>query len=466
MLYTVGIAFSRVTNFLLLPLYLASLATEEYGALGLVESVVRILVLVAMMGTPQAVIKLGVDLADDPEKRRRLAATSMSWAGLAGIGLGGLMAIAWPYLTPYIGGVPLWPVAAAGLCGVAGAAMFQVAVADIQGRRKSTQHTVYSAAQSCLLILFVVPLLTILKLGPSAILLATAISFAVATVLVAMKTKHRLSPTLDRPLLRQALQFGIPLLPYYLAAVVLQTTDRFMLASFATDGLTAVGVYAFGAKLGSALTMVGVGFQRAWLPFFMEEQSRGAGKDWRRVRAFSLRSIIVLGALACVMALTAPELTRVLAPEEYAGGAVVAGVIAFAAVLSAWSQMCVSVLMGEQRTSRMIWWFTVPVAILNIGLNLWLVPIHGALGAAWATVAAMAVNALLTSFAAVKLKGVPLNVVLAGVVAVVCFGVVWFGASLGVFSRYGLALAVVVGVAVVALRMRAQKDNAGDSKIG
>ena len=119
-LYTLGIAATRFANLILLPLYLRTLSKEDYGALGVLEQLVQMLVILTMAGGMETLVKIGTDLRDEPEQQLRLVSTMTTWMVLSGLGFAALGALVWPWTGNLLGGIPLWPLGLCSLTTVAG----------------------------------------------------------------------------------------------------------------------------------------------------------------------------------------------------------------------------------------------------------------------------------------------------------------------------------------------------------
>lgn len=394
-LYTVGIAATRFANLLLLPLYLSLLSKEEYGALGVLEQVVQVLVMLTMAGGMETLVKIGSDLRDDPEAQRKLVSTMATWMLLAGIGVALLTALAWPLLGETFGGVALLPMGALALSGVAGSAIFQSLSAHLQVMGEAKKHTAYAALRTALNVVIAVPLLIFTDLGVSALLLAASASWWVGTLLLFRALPRGLALGFDQVLLGRVLRYGVPLMPHLAAAIIFQATDKLMLAASELHGLEEVGVYSVGSRIASGVMMLGLGLQRAWLPYFFQEAGRDDHAGWQRVARLSFWSMGGMASAVAVLALLAPELVSVIAPDGYASAAAVTAVLCLSTLFRTGALVASAVVLHSPRAYR-IWLASVPAAVLNVALNALLIPRYGALGAAWATVVAMGLNTLFT----------------------------------------------------------------------
>lgn len=458
-LYTLGIAVARFANLLLLPLYLSVLSRQEYGVLGICEQLVNVLVMLTAAGGMETLVKLGSDLRDDADAQRRLVVTMTTWMFVVGVGIALVCAVLWPFIGDRLGGIALLPTGALALTGVGGAAAFQALSAHLMASGEARKHTTWAALRTGLNVAIGAPLLVWTDLGVHALLLAAASSYWIGavTLMWGLPRGFGFGRVFDVPLLRRSLAYGVPLLPHLGASLALQSVDKFMLAASGPDGLETVGVYSVAARIASGVMMLGLGMQRAWLPFFFREAAGHAGdptvdEGLARIRRLSFWNMAAMASAVAGLVLVAPELVALIAPEGYASAAAITGVLCLATLLRTGAQLASAVVLHDERRAHRIWLASVPAAVLNVGLCLALIPLFGAMGAAAAVCVAMAVNMVLSVVLAQRTRQIPFRhaaiVVLIGLVAAVVF----VSAGAGPWLRWSLV--VVVPLAAVALDAR------------
>lgn len=437
-LYTLGLFVLRTGNFLLLPLYTGLLSTAQYGAVGVVEMLVALVVIFAMMAQTHSLLRLGVDVEGDETARRQLLSSVVTWTVGAGVVLTAVAALAWPLYGPRLGGIELWPVGLAGLAGVAGTSVFRVSLSWLQFARRAQEHTALLIQRWLLLLAFVLFFLLVLGWRAEGILLAQALSFTCGAALALRKLPEGRDFRIHLPTLKASLIYGLPIVPHVLSGVIFQATDRALLA--AHSGLDEAGVYTLAAKLASAVFMVAMGAQRAWLPFFLREDRDAGQKGWGRVRKLSFFSVSVVACVAVGVALFSPEVVDLFAPGAYAGASEVVPILALAAFLRAYYLIAVSPVMADKKTARLIALATLPAAALNVVLNAWWIPDHGMVGAAWATFTSHAASLMLTSVLSRRARKVPFKFVKAALLLVLVASAMHFGVGASLLARFALAL--------------------------
>ncbi len=196
----------------------------------------------------------------------------------------------------------------------------------------------------------------------------------------------------DRALMVRAFRLGLPLSIGYLANFVLAAGDRLVIQSVA--GLDAVARYQIAYTVGSIPILL-LGFtNQAWLPRIAgirdgAERVRvaGASRDGLYLVVTPVFLGITLGAPIALQIVG----TAAFHPETLLGVVFMVALAAFPVVAYGASQR----LLVAMRRTRAVVAITIVAAVVNIGLNLLLVPVIGVLGSAAATFVAFGVLAAL-----------------------------------------------------------------------
>jgi O-antigen/teichoic acid export membrane protein len=141
-------------------------------------------------------------------------------------------------------------------------------------------------------------------------------------------------------------------------------------------------------KIASVITFVMVAFRTAWPAFaYSIEDDREARRTYSFVLtyllAFASWAALALGGLA-------PWWTDLLTAPKYHRAAEGIALLAFAgAVYAGYTVLAIG--SGRARKTQLNWVVTGTGAAINVGLNFWLIPAYGMVGAAISTLAAYVV---------------------------------------------------------------------------
>ncbi|MGO4686797.1 lipopolysaccharide biosynthesis protein [Brevundimonas sp. 2YAF1] len=203
----------------------------------------------------------------------------------------------------------------------------------------------------------------------------------------------------DRERLRNYAVYGYPIAASLGLALVLASTDRFLLAMFMDEA--AVGAYHAGYSIANrTLDVLFIWLGAAGTPALVMALERGGRDQLSAAAREQASTLILIGLPAAVgVALVARPLAEFMIGEDLRdAAALVTPWIALSALLSG-----VTVYYFHQaftlgrRTGWLLAAMSIP-ALANVILNIVLIPRFGVLGAAWATAASFAIG-LIASWA-------------------------------------------------------------------
>jgi O-antigen/teichoic acid export membrane protein len=223
----------------------------------------------------------------------------------------------------------------------------------------------------------------ILRMGVFGILLTTTITTIWQLSFGLWLFHMRASPwfTLEQRLFEGLLRAGSAALPGILALWALSYLDRLLLPTLGV-GPTERGLYGIAAKLASMMAILIVPFQQAWGPLALAmRHDDDAGATYAQVlNGFA----IVAFWLGLAISLFAPEILLIFTTPAYRGAAAFVAPLSYVAIANG---LAVAVGIGATIAKRT----DIPSmamlvgAIVNLLLNLVLIPPLGAFGAALAT---------------------------------------------------------------------------------
>jgi O-antigen/teichoic acid export membrane protein len=383
-IYGLGGIVSRILAILLLPLYTAYLTGADYGRVETLTALTAILVTLLRLGISSAFFRFYFD-SPEYENRLRVIRTSF-WFTMASATCGllaGLVAAGWIAdllaLGPNQDGlvraafVGLWA---------------QMNYEQLTSLFRVEERSVAFVCASLANILITVAATVVLVVGFDQHALGVIVGNFTGTLCVYFALlayrREQLGLVFDRALFREMNRFGMPLVPSALALWTLNFSDRFFIAHL--KGQQEVGHYSIGVRVASALTLLLVAFRTAWPAFAYSIDDE---REARRTYGFVLTYVMFVACWASLaLGLLSPWLVRLLTskPEYYEGSRVVAP-LSFAG--AAWAgYTVVAIGVGRARRTQFNWVVTGAAALLNVALNLTLIPPFGMMGAAVATVAA------------------------------------------------------------------------------
>lgn len=448
--YTVGNFLPRIGAFLLLPLYVRFLSRGEYGTVSLVMSIAGLLTIVYRLGLDGALMRLHFDESGD---RQRALYSTLTAVAIIAVIFGSLATVL--LLAPWFGqlfaGLSFAPY---GLLAIGIAAASAVAFSPGIFYRATGQASRFLLYALAIFITASVASVALVLLGWGATgLLVGQLAGAVFGMIVTIALVLRISGFHYEPsAIPAALRFGLPLVPHLVSAWALRLADRLLIGLLiglpAAQALGELGAYSLGYQLGYVLTVVISSFNAAWAPWFFRIADQASAPALFR----GMTTIVMAGALAVGVgtAALAPQIISIIARPDYASAADVLPIVAMASVLFAFYTMLTTVVFYAKATGRLAV-ITVAAALLNVAVNVLLIPPLGIVGAAWATFAAYTFFALATWRYAATVYPVHLDVrrlgLLGGVALVALISAAMSDASGTPILSASLRVAVALGFA-------------------
>jgi O-antigen/teichoic acid export membrane protein len=386
--YTLASAAQVVSGLVVLPIVTRLLAPEAYGVVATAVVVLQLLGLVAALGLPAVIVLECFEPDGGIEKARRLATSAVLGAILVAL----CADLTGPVWSQVFGDVDYGPPLRLAVWGTVPLAALGAAQGILRAEGRPLSYvgaTVVATLGGQLLGLLA---LAMIEETPTAYLAGVvAGSCAGATWALSRARVHPLRPA-DRHTTRRGLGVALPTVPHTMSLFLLFAVDRVMVERY--EGLTEVARYQVAYLVGAAGMSLFAAVNNAWAPVVLASP---APERWE-VLAKTSRTLTRLAALVVgATALAAPLMLRIAAPPSYDPGSLadVATLVAASVLPYVLYISCVHVVFAERRTRWLA--VTTPVAaIVNVALNVVMVPAFGLAGAAAASFLSYGVLAAIT----------------------------------------------------------------------
>ncbi|MCH8023438.1 MAG: lipopolysaccharide biosynthesis protein [Candidatus Marinimicrobia bacterium] len=405
--YTIGFLATRAISFLLLPLYTNALTPADYGVLTLAFTFAAFSLIVFHFGIDSSLLRYYTG-AERPRQTEVFTTVYLTQLVVAVL-LAGVLLLAREPLANLLLGVqrPDWMALLIGIIFFDALWAHPMHVRRAEGRAKT--FATLSLMNAILLMTGNIVLVAGYGLGITGALISNLIaSFFLLLINLPTIWRNLSYRRFSSVTLKALLRFGLPFLPAGLFTMIMELSDRYFLR-WMTD-METVGLYSAGYKLGLFVLLLIGGFNLGWQPFFLER-----GKSPHAPQVFARIATYLLAALAwVVLTLSAwvDDLVRlplgsitIFGPQYWSATNIVPLILLGYFFFAAY----VLQLPGVQLTSKTRWVmvFRGSGAAAKLALNLLLIPIWGAMGAATATCLAFAVMTTVTFVISRRLYPVP-----------------------------------------------------------
>jgi O-antigen/teichoic acid export membrane protein len=226
--------------------------------------------------------------------------------------------------------------------------------------------------------------------GPAGALAATACTSLLMAAFALWMVRDCIGLRWRRDLLMPSLKYAIPLIPFALGGYLFLFSDRVILEKFMP--LAAVGLYNIADRLATVLKDLVHAVNNALLPNYMRiASSDGPGEASRRFKRIITHSAVLFCTLFLLMAFYCEEVIILITPPSYHSAYGLIPVLLCAYLFRGLYCFSVNPLLYAKQT-KYLPTITLTAGIVNVLLNLVLIPVMGTYGAAWTTVLSFALT--------------------------------------------------------------------------
>lgn len=390
--------------FLLLPVLTRVLGPAQYGQVAVFQALVGALAAFTGLSVAGAASRKYFDARVD-------AGELAAFIGTCLLIVAGSTVLTLLVLAPFLGPLSVWSglpsswLAWAVLVSAAGA-LVNLCLGQWQVREQAARYGALQVGIAVGLALLTLVLVVGLAQGAQGRIQAQVATMlgGAAVALFALRGAGTFTLAWRRSHLREALAFGVPLIPHVAGIFLLVSADRLVVQD--ALGLEAAGVYMVAAQLVLLLAILSDAFNKAYVPWLYERLKRNVADD---------KAVIVRGtylyfatALAAAGALTllAPWLLPWLAGDGYGAAVGLVGWLALGQAFNGMYLMVTNYVFFSKQTGWLSM-VTIGSGLLNVALAIVLVRALGLRGAAIAFAATMVLRFLLTWAVAQKLQPMP-----------------------------------------------------------
>jgi O-antigen/teichoic acid export membrane protein len=220
-------------------------------------------------------------------------------------------------------------------------------------------------------------------MGVGYVFIANLISSAVTLMLLLPDFRKIIFP-IDNALAKQMLIYAFPILIAGFAGMINETLDRAILKYLITDksiAMQQLGIYSACYKLSILMTLFVQTYRYAAEPFFFSQRNKGNAKE---LYASIMNYFVLICSTIFLVVMLYIDVIKLFIGEKFYSGLKIVPILLIANLclgiylnLSMWYK-----LSGQTKYGA---WLSIFGAAITILFNLWLIPIMGYTGAAWAT---------------------------------------------------------------------------------
>ena len=390
--------FSNILNasipFVLLPILTRYLSPAEYGKVAIFQTAIAALGGFVGLNVVGAAGRKYYDSQTTTTELRLFIASCLQILAVSSVAILGLIFIFRSQLAHWLGLEPTWILLAVAVAAMT--VLVQIRLGQWQVRKSARHYGALQISHSLLNMLLSLWLVIVLTQGVEGRLLAQTASVVVAALvaLLLLKRDGLLRFFVWKPeYLKEALAFGVPLIPHVAGLFLLSSVDRIVINT--ELGLAEAGIYMVAVQLASAMAIVFDSVNNAYVPWLFERLNRNQPHEMRQIVRFTYAWFALVLCIAAMVFLGGPLLITMIAGSQYARAGEVIGWLALGQAFGGMYLMVTNYIFYSKRTG-LLSIATLMSGALNITLLVFLIRLIGLPGAAMAYCITMAVRFLLT----------------------------------------------------------------------
>ena len=182
--------------------------------------------------------------------------------------------------------------------------------------------------------------------------------------------------------LKNALSFGVPLIPHVVGAIIITMSDRIFINKMV--GLAEAGLYTVGFQVGMVIGLLQNSFNQAWVPMFYSKLKQNNKITNLKLVKFTYFYFALMIIAVFALSILSPLFFDVFLGKDFYAANQFVFWIALGFGFNGMYKMVVNYFFYIQKT-YIVSIITFVTAGLNISLNYFLIKWNGAIGAAQAT---------------------------------------------------------------------------------
>jgi len=277
-----------------------------------------------------------------------------------------------------------------------------------QVQQKAIQYGVLQIAQTLVNVSISLVFVVLLGMNWQGRIQAQVIAaclFASLAVLILFQ-ENWFKPGFNPIYVKNALNFGIPLIPHTLGGLAIATTDRILITNLV--GIQDTGIYVVGSQIGMIISILATSFNNAYSPWLYEQlKKENILLNLKIVKMTYIYDFCIL-FLAISLSTTIPFFLNLLVGEKFVSSSQFIIWIALGGAFQGMYYMVTNYIFYAQQT-HLLAWVTFLTAAINLISSYFLIIWNGAIGAAQGTMLAFLLSFLMTWFLSAKVYKMPWN---------------------------------------------------------
>lgn len=376
-IYTIGAFLIQGINFITLPIFAALMSPEDFGIYTSYENWTAIITVIIGLQTTASIANAYIDYTEDRISAYVSSISIIGWISLVFISSFTLI------LKQLLSEIFELGVTALffGIIQCFFSYFLTLLMNEYRIINKPIQYLVFSCLNTSLTIMGGILFINIVPMNSyigriSGTMIAACITGIVAMFIIYRKSKL----TVNYNNVKYALILSLPLIFHAFAGIIMGKTDQMMLLKMTTA--SEMGIYSYGNKIGHVIYVLYTAINQAFVPWYYKKRSKNELPSLKKTISIYVNLFFVF--TICIL-LILPEAIQLISPPTYYGAIYTAPLIIAAFYMNFLYAFPVNYEFYNKKTGYVAIG-TIGSALINIILNIVLIPLFDGRGAAFATI--------------------------------------------------------------------------------
>lgn len=375
--YTISNFAVAGVPFLLMPVLTRALNPEEYGAIAMFTVIVAFLAVGAGLNVHGAVMVRYFD--QDKFCISTYVTTALAILGSTSAALGVIVLLTGPFLKKFTSLPEDWLLLAV----MVAACQFivQLLLTMLQASQKPAQFAAFRIGHALVDGAISVLLVVIFALSWEGRLIGISAAWMFSAVVAGgiLFRSGWLTGSISKAYAKDALRYGVPLVPHALAGPALALADRFLVTNLLD--LTATGVYMVAVQVGLILQIAADAFNKAFAPWLMAALKRKDSNRDIRIVKYTYWYFGLILTTALIAGVFSELIISTLAGEQYQSAAELIKYVLIGNAFIGMYYMVTNYIFYSRRT-EILSIMTITIGVITLFLSWILIQKAGIVGAA------------------------------------------------------------------------------------
>ena len=372
--FTICNVLQRGIQFLATPIYTRVLSPEEYGMYSIFTSWLSIMTVLASLNLSGGVFYNGLIKYEDD--KYRFTSSVQVLGSIATIIVFLIYSLLYPYLEGFIGLSYTLSILMFLVILINPAFQFWSVQERIQYRYRSL--IVFSICNALLIPVIGIASVVYFDLGYIGVIWGYVIGNCLISAYFYVKNLLIGKSVYVKEYWNFSLRFSLPLIPHYLAQILLGQIGKIMVNYYL--GIALAGVYTLAYQIALIMNLLITGINNALVPWMYRTLKN---ESYSEIRIGTLKLVLIVVLCTSVLMILAPEFILFFGTEKYMQAKWIIPPIMFSTCVTFVYCIYGTVLFFFEETKKVAW-ATTSGALVNIIINFFMIPKYGLVAAAYA----------------------------------------------------------------------------------